>query len=180
MALRDPAATRYAQAGFQLALERNQLGVWERALRSLSEALASEEALSFVANHKVPVTAKEEFLQRSAGETAPLVWNLVRLLASKRRLALLPQIAEEFQRLADERRGVAKAHVLAAVTMSDDERDALARRLSEITGKQVSIDTYDAPEILGGLVVRIDDTLIDGSTRTKLLALKRRLAGATR
>jgi F-type H+-transporting ATPase subunit delta len=178
MPLRDPAAKRYAQAAFELAQEHNSLDAWEQDLGSLATALASEEAIAFVSNHKVAPAAKEDFLRRASGETAPLVWNLVRLLSSKRRLALLPQIAEEFQALADEQRGIAHAHVLAAVAMSDDERDALARKLSEQTGKRVDVQVYEAPEILGGLVARIGDTLIDGSTRSRLLALRRQLAGA--
>ena len=101
-------------------------------------------------------------------------------MASKGRLALLPQIAERFQTLLDDHRGIAHAHVLTAVEMSEEERQALARRLSEITRKEVQIEAYKAPEILGGLVARIGDTLIDGSTRSKLLALRRQLAGATR
>ena len=64
--------------------------------------------------------------------------------------------------------------------MSDEEREALARRLSELTGKQVLVETQEDPEILGGMIALIGDRLIDGSTRSKLLALKRRLAGATR
>ena len=67
--------------------------------------------------------------------------------------------------------------MLTAVQLSDDERQALARRLSELTGKQVTVHPHEAPEILGGLVARIGDELIDGSTRSKLEALKRQLAG---
>lgn len=178
--LRDPAAKRYAQAAFELARDRDELEVWERDLRQLGEALASAEALAFVANRQMPAAAKEAFLQQAAGETAPLAWNLVRLLAGKNRLALLPQVAERFQALLDEHRGIEHAHVLTAVTMSDDEREALARRLSELTGKQVQVEVYEDPEIMGGLVARIGDRLIDGSTRSKLLALKRTLAGTTR
>lgn len=178
--IRDPAANRYAQAAFDLALEHEELGAWERDLASLADAVASEEALTFVASRQIGADSKEEFLRRAAGETAPLVWNLVRLLGSRGRLALLPQIAERFQTLLDDHRGIAHAHVLTAVKMSDAERQALASRLSEITSKEIQIDAYEAPEILGGLVARIGDTLIDGSTRSKLLALKRQLAGATR
>lgn len=178
--LRDPAAKRYAQAAFELAMERNELDVWERDIRSLADALASAEARAFVANWKVTREAKESFLRAASGELSPLAWNLVRLLSSKQRLSLLPQVAEFFEALLDEQRGVAHAKVLTAVAMSDDERRALATRLSEITGKQVDIEAAEAPEILGGLVARIGDRLIDGSTRSKLIALKRRLAGATR
>jgi len=176
----DPAAKRYAQAAFDIALERGELGGWERDLASLAATLASREAMAFVGNRKAPREAKEEFLRRAGGDTGPLAWNLVRLLNQKNRLGLLPQIAERFQQLLDEQRGIAHVQVLTAVEMSGEERDALATRLAGLTGKQVQIETFVDPEILGGLVVRIGDRLIDGSSKSKLLTLKRRLAGATR
>ncbi len=178
--LRDPASKRYARAAFELARDRGELEVWEPDLRTLADALASPEALSFVASRQVTSEAKEQFLRRVTVEPAPLVWNLVRLLASKGRLPLLPQIVEEFQALLDEQRGIAHAQVVTAMAMSEDDREALARRLSELTGKQVLVEAQEDPEILGGLIARIGDRLVDGSARSKLLALKRRLAGATR
>ena len=175
--LRDPAARRYARAGFDLARDRGELDAWERDLRTLAEVLATAEAQQFVAGREAGREAKESFLQRAAGELTPLVWNLVRLLNTKGRLALLPQIAESFQELVDAHRGVAHAQVLTAVPLSGDEEQAMARRLSELTGKQVIVHPHEAPEILGGLVARIGDELVDGSTRNKLEALKRQLAG---
>ncbi len=178
--LRDPAAKRYAQAAFELARDRNELEAWEGAMRSLGEATASDEAIAFLDDRRVPGDAKEAFLTRAAGELPVLTSNLVKLLESKRRLPLLPQIAEFFQSLLDEHNGIAHAQVLTAVSIGDDERRALASRLSELTGKQVQVEIHEAPEILGGLVARIGDRLIDGSAKTKLLALKRQLARAAR
>ncbi len=123
--------------------------------------------------------AKEQLLQRVVEQPTPLVWNLVRLLSSKGRLGLLPQIAEAFQMLLDDHRGIAHANVTAAVAMSDEDQQSLASRLSTMTGKEVRVELHQDEAILGGLVVRIGDSLIDGSTRTKLVALKRRLAGET-
>ena len=178
--LRDPAAKRYAKAAFELARDRDELELWQGDLGALADALAAPEAADFVAGRHVAVEAKEAFLRQAAGEPSLLAWNLVRLLASKGRLALLPQIKEQFQTLLDEHRGIAHAQVVTAVPMSDEEREALARRLSELAGKQVLVETQEDPEILGGMIALIGDRLIDGSTRSKLLALKRRLAGATR
>jgi F-type H+-transporting ATPase subunit delta len=176
--LRDPAARRYAQAAFELARDKGELEAWERDLHSLAAALAMPEALAFVSSRQVAADQKAEFVRRIAGDVTPLVWNLVRLLAAKGRLALVPQLAEAFQELLDEQRGIAHAQVTTAVALSDDERSALARRLSELTGKQVQLQVSEDPELLGGLIARIGDRLIDGSTRTKLIALKRRLAGS--
>lgn len=175
--LRDPAARRYARAAFDIARDRGEIEAWERDLQTLADVVASAEAFQFVASRQVPREAKESFLARAAGDLTPFVWNLVRLLNSKSRLALLPQIAESFQELSDEHRGIAHAHVLTAVKLSDEEEQAMARRLSELTGKQVTVHPHEAPEILGGVVARIGDELIDGSTRSKLESLKRQLAG---
>jgi F-type H+-transporting ATPase subunit delta len=177
---RDPAARRYAQAALELATERNELEAWQRDLQSLGAAVRSDQALAFVNSRQVQASAKEEFLRRAAGDISPLAWNLTRLLASKSRLGLLPQIAEEFQELADERRGIAHAQVVTAVPLSDDERGALQRRLSELTGKQVDVRVFQDESILGGIVARIGDRLIDASAKSKLIALKRRLAGVAR
>jgi F-type H+-transporting ATPase subunit delta len=178
--LRDPAAKRYAQAAFEVALAHNELDTWERELAGLRDALASNEAAAFLSNRKVPAQAKEEFLRRIAGDPQERVWNLVRLLSSKSRLELLAQIAVEFQAMLDDHRGIAYADVVTAVSMSDEEQRAMVARLSEITGKQVRLRTFEDPDILGGLIAKVGDRLIDGSTRSKLAALKRRLAGATR
>jgi F-type H+-transporting ATPase subunit delta len=178
--LRDPAAKRYAQAAFELGRDHNELDAWERDLGNLRDVLAVPDVLGFVRSRQVSAEAKLGFLHRAAGQPTPLVWNLERLLAQKGRLALLPQIAEHFQELLDDERGVAHAHVATAVPLADDERRALARRLSEMTGKRVDVEVHEVPEILGGLIARIGDRLIDGSTRTKLVALKRQLAGGTR
>jgi len=178
--LRDPAAKRYAQAAFELARGKAELDVWERDLSALGEALTTPGGMPFLTSRQMPEEAKQDFLRRVIGQPAPLVWNLLRLLSEKNRLGLLPQIIEAFQQLVDEERGIAHARVVTAVPVSGEERAAIARRLSELTGKQVRIETREDPEILGGLVARIGDRLIDGSTKTRLIALKRQLAGSTR
>lgn len=178
--LRDPAAKRYAQAAFELARDKGELDAWEHDLRALGAALQSPGAMAFLSNARVPNEAKQEFLRRVMEQPAPLVWNLMRLLVERNRVALLPQTIDAFQGLVDEERGIAHAQVVTAVPMSEEERGAIARRLSELTGKQVQVETREDPEILGGLIARIGDRLVDGSTKTKLIALKRQLAGSTR
>jgi F-type H+-transporting ATPase subunit delta len=70
--------------------------------------------------------------------------------------------------------------VVTAVPLDEQGRQELAGRLSQITGKQVLIEAHEDPQILGGLVARIGDRLIDGSTRSKLSALRRELVGSGR
>ena len=178
--LRDPAAKRYARAAFELARDKGELDVWERDLRDLGSVLQTPGVEAFLASVRVPNEAKEAFLQRVLEQPSPLVWNFIRLLTERNRLALLPQIVESFQELADDERGIAHAQVVTAVPMNDEERGAIASKLSELTGKQVQVEAREDPEMLGGMIARIGDRLIDGSTKTKLIALKRQLAGQTR
>jgi F-type H+-transporting ATPase subunit delta len=101
--------------------------------------------------------------------------NLFRLLRRKSRLGLGPSIASFFQELVDEERGIARAVVTTAVELDGERRVQLERRLGEQTGRQVSVETRVDPAILGGLVVRIGDRLLDGSTRTRLRQLRTQL-----
>jgi len=178
--IRQAAARRYAEAAFLIARDREEFDRWSEDLRSLAEAVSEPDVARVLASARVPLDEKERLLQAFRDDVAPLVWNLVRLLLRKQRVTLLPQIADEFDALVDEARGVVKAFVTTAVPLSDAERQQVAARLSQVTGKQVAVQDQVDPRILGGLVARIGDRLIDGSTRSRLLALKKRLEGAER
>ena len=104
--------------------------------------------------------------------------NLFRLLRRKNRLALGPSIAAFFREMVDEERGVVRAAVTSAVELDDERRQSLIGRLQEQTGKQVVIEERVDPGLLGGIIVRIGDRLVDGSARTRLRQLKARLEQA--
>ena len=108
---------------------------------------------------------------------SPLAMNLVRLLEQRGKVALAREIQVAFQAMLDDRRGVAHAVVTTAVPLADDERAAVAAKLSAMTGKQVDVMSVVDASIIGGIVARIGDQLVDGSTRSRLAALKRSLEG---
>lgn len=178
--IQDPAARRYAQAVFELAEERGAFDEWLEDLDALAAAFSEPVVARALASQRIPPDRKEALIRQAAPDLRPLSWNLVRLLIRKNRLHLLPQIAEALRELIDERRGVAKAIVTTAVPLDEADRQRVAERLSQITGKQVVVETRVDESIMGGLVARIGDRLIDGSTRTKLLALRAALEGKER
>ena len=90
---------------------------------------------------------------------------------------LLPQIFDEYQRLLDAFRGVQRAEVVTAVELTREDQLAIETRLSEVTGKKVVITAKVDPTVIGGVVARFDGKLLDGSTRSKLEALKKQIAG---
>ncbi len=178
--IQDPAARRYAQAVFALAEEKGTFDEWLEDLEALAAAFSEPLVARTLSSQRIPADRKEALIRQAAPDLRPLSWNLVRLLIRKNRLRLLPQIAEALRELVDERRGVAKAIVTTAVPLDDSDRQRIAERLSAITGKQVVVEPRVDESIMGGLIARIGDRLIDGSTRTKLLALRAALEGKER
>ena len=181
MAARSASARRYAEAVFELAVETNTLEQWSLDLRTIADFITEPDVLRLVTSNRVPRPEKMRLLD--AGVTpyiTPLARNVLRVLDARGKLGIARDVQVAFQEMADARRGVAHAVVTTAVPLSDSERAAVQQRLSQITGKQVDITPVVDEGIIGGLIARIGDQLIDGSTRTRLLALKRRLATAAR
>ncbi len=175
----EVAAKRYAQAAFDIAREKDELDRWVEDLRAIADLTTQPGVVELLASSRVPFEVKERLLRSVLVDISPLALNLARLLVQKGRIALAGQVRDEYQRLLDEHRGMAQALVLTAVPLSEDEERAVAQRLRELTGKEIVLGRRVDPEILGGLVARVGDRLIDGSTRTRLLELRRKLAGET-
>jgi F-type H+-transporting ATPase subunit delta len=89
---------------------------------------------------------------------------------------MLGDIAGEYRRLLDSHRGIERAEVMTAVPLDDEDRQKLAERLGAITGKKITVEAEVDPGLVGGFAARIGGKLLDGSTRRKLVALKRELA----
>ncbi len=175
---REAAAKRYAQAAFAVALEHDELERWGTDLEAMAALMTQAEAIALLQSNKVPEAEKASVLKEALPDIGPRAMNLARLLVDKDRVHLAAQIAEEYRVLFDEQRGIAWADVVTAIPLDGDQKRRVAARLGEVTGKQVNVDATVDPSILGGLIARIGDTLIDGSTRSRLLALKKELMGA--
>lgn len=174
----DSAAGRYADAVFEIARAEGRFDEWEQELELLVGVLGSPEIASWLANPSVSAADKDALIQTglaSAGEGAR---NLARLLVTRGRANLAPAILDAYRLQLDDERGIAHARVTTAVPLSEQEMSQVNSRLTDLTGRQVKMETAIDPSIIGGVVVRIGDKLIDGSTRARLQDLKRRLAGA--
>ncbi len=177
---RISSGKRYAQAAFELGLERNELVSWQSDLRRIASLTADEEVMAFLENPRLPFAAKSNLLQKGLGGVNPLAFNLALLLASKGRLKLAGDISQQYDELLDAHRGIEHAEVVAALPLSDENRQAISRRLGEMVERQVVVDARVDPSILGGFIARIGDRLIDGSIRQRLDTLKRKLVEAGR
>jgi len=161
-----------------VALEQGKPERWLGDLDALSDLVAQPQAAAVLQSDRVPDAEKGKLLKTALPDVAPAALNLARLLVAKRRVRLADQVREEFGNLLDAHQGRARAKVTTAVPLSDEQTAEIAGRLSQITGKTVSVEQAVNPGIVGGLVARIGDTLIDGSTRSRLVALKKSLQGS--
>ncbi|RUM87940.1 MAG: ATP synthase F1 subunit delta, partial [Thermodesulfatator sp.] len=100
------------------------------------------------------------------------VARFLRLLVEKKRIQYIQAIIEAYEQLVDEERGIVRAEVRAAYSLGEEEKARLAEALKKLVGKEIKLQVFEAPELLGGLVVRIGDLVLDGSVRTQLEAFK--------
>lgn len=175
------AARRYAEAIFQLGDEGNSLAQWEDELHQLAPVARDPGVLAVLNDEKKPLAARSALLERALDGMSPLTRNFAKLLLTRGRFALLPEIVKVFQGMVDQRNGVVRALVTTAVPLSDEDQRSIGERLRALTGaREVRVESAVDPAIIGGLVARVGDRLIDGSTRSRLIQLRRRLANAPR
>ena len=176
MARPTTTARRYAEAAFEIGLRDGTVDAWRTELEAAAAALADERLTIVLANPAIPLDARSAVVTAALGaRVSRPVLNLVLLLLRRGRIELLPQVAAEFRRLDDDRLGITPATATSAAPLEPDEVRALAARLEQLTGGRVDLDLQVDPSILGGLVVRVGDRLIDGSVRGRLERLRSRL-----
>jgi F-type H+-transporting ATPase subunit delta len=174
------SARRYAEAAFQIAERDGTIAQWLEELDAASRALSDEGAARVLANPAVPGPQRAELAERILADgISQGPRNLVLLLLRRGRVESLPDVAREFRRLYDRREGIVEARVTSAAPLDDAETEALRGRLSAMTGGRIQMTFEVDPAILGGVVVRLGDRLIDGSVRGRLERLRSRLAAGT-
>jgi len=172
---RISSAKRYAQAVFELALERNEFESWQEGLKKIVDLTTDKELMALLENPSLSFAAKKSLLLERLGKIQPLASNLAFLLVSKGILKRSGDISQKYNDLLDAHRGIERANVTTALSLGDEDRDAISHRLGEMIERKVVIDAHVDPSIIGGFIARIGDMLIDGSIQQKLGTLKRSL-----
>lgn len=173
------AARRYAQAVFEMADERGVLDQWERDLGRLADALGDPVAAAFFESPKAPNAEKLATVRRLLGPDAqPLVANLAGLLIERGRFGMVPALYAAFHEQVLARRGIAVADVTTAVPLDAQERAIVQQRLRQFVGKDIELRTAVDPGIIGGIIARVGDQLLDGSVTSQLRRLRDQLVTA--
>jgi F-type H+-transporting ATPase subunit delta len=169
---RTVSAKRHAQAVFQIALEKEEIEKWQADLETIAESLRNPELVALLENPKLHFSEKEQILQNILTGVSPIAMNLVYFLVAKNRLRTLQDLVVEYRHLVNAYYGRETAEVVTAIPISSKEKERIEKRLAAITGKEVVLVAQVNPDIMGGLVAKVGDKLIDGSVHTRLQDLR--------
>lgn len=178
--MREPTIARnYAETLLELAQRAGDLGGWGDMLDKIADAMESDRRLRvFLESPRVSAQKKNEVLQKAFGAQLPR--NFVRFLqalVTHRRQMLIPVIANEYHDLVDRVEGRVHASVTVAREPDDADRQLITASLSRTLSKTVVPHFQVNPSILGGVIVRVGDTVLDGSVRRRLATLRARMMG---
>lgn len=172
MAESTTIARPYAQAAFKLAQQKQALPVWTEML-GMAALVATDAGLrKLLDNPRITSTQVAELFIDVCGERLNEDGrNLLRLLAERRRLAILPEIFGLYELLKNEAEGTVKAQLITAFPATDAQKQTIAAALKQRFGREVQLEYVTDPTLMGGAVVRAGDLVIDGSVRGKLTRL---------
>ncbi len=171
-------STTYAQALYEVALELDRLDQIRDEIGFINETFKTHP--EFYEVFRTPKINKEErkdiinnvFKDKVSKE----VMNFMKILIDKRRGAAVDGIYNEYVSMVDEKKGVVKAVVESAVELTSEEQAALTEKLAKVTEREVKLTCVVKPAVIGGLIVRIGDKVIDGSVKSRLDIMKDNLA----
>ncbi|OYV65498.1 MAG: ATP synthase F1 subunit delta [Gemmatimonadetes bacterium 21-71-4] len=173
-------AENYAQALFALAGQAGDLHGWEALVGGLADAMGRDRTLRlFLESPRIAAADKNRVLAQAFAKAPRRFVLFLQAVVHNRRQMLMPQIAAAYMDLVDGVEGRIHAQVTVARETPDADRDAIARQLSKVFGKQVVAHLSVQPAILGGAIVRVGDYVMDGSVRKRLVLLRAGLVTAS-
>lgn len=167
----DSIGRRYAQAIFEIAKEEGDATTIARQLQEFAAVYASSDELrSVLESPLVESEARQSIVVEIAQKlgTSPVTSKAIRLITRKRRMRALPDIARHLERLVDQDAKVVRAEVMSAGPLSASYLERLRAELEKATQTKVVLSHSVDPSLIGGVVTRIGDRVIDGSIRSRL------------
>ena len=167
----------YAEALLTLARKSEEQEEWGALIEAISVGMSEDPTLrTFLESPKLSAARKIEIVEKALGRGAPKTFmRFLETVIMKRRQMLIPEIASAYRNLIDESEDRVHVNVTVARELAGPEKDALARQLGRLFGKRVVPHISLNPGILGGVIVKVGDTVMDGSVRRRLASLMQRM-----
>lgn len=175
--LRGAVAGRYAEALYEIAVKENLVDGLEKELQTVVGVINQSEQLKKILFHpRITAADKKEVLASLLKDhVSEITMNFIGFVVDRQREMYIEDITEYFVGLANKARNITDVKVTSAVEMTKEEKKALASAMAKCTGKRVKLTFNVDPGLLGGVVVRVGDKVIDGSVRARLQTLREHL-----
>jgi len=178
MAEKSTIARPYAEAIFNLALEEAKLTGWSDMLQLAAAVAADEQMQDIIGNTNVNKSELAQlFIDVLGKKLNGQGQNMINVLADNRRLGFLPEIAEQYEVLRADQEKTIEAEIVSAFVVSDDQQKQIAEKLKAKLGREVTLTCSVDESLIGGLVIKAGDMVIDGSAIGQIQKLSIELAG---
>lgn len=170
-------ADRYAEAMLTLADENSVLEPVKTDLQLVAQTIKeNQDFRKFIEHPIIPVKDKKEIFEKVFKDKINhYVINLVKLLFDRNRVYILQAIATSFKKLFNKKFNIVQADIITAITIDDGTQETIKNKLAQLLSKQIEVQSVVDPAIIGGMVIRIEDSIIDGSIKGQLDNLKQQL-----
>jgi F-type H+-transporting ATPase subunit delta len=174
-------AKRYAKALFAVGKEENALDDYLEALKEMDELYTSHpEVCDALTNPLYPLDVRAKVMKDlvKAMQLSQVMSNFFNLLVQKKRAEIIPDVSEIFQDMALEDQNICQGTLTSAMEINDELKQKVQATLEKITGKQVQLSAQVDPSIIGGIIAKVGDLVLDGSIKTQLLGIKESIKGS--
>ena len=173
----SPSAVTYAQSILELANEQKQPEKIGEELSSLRQILDQNPSVREIfSNPSISAEERQQVLERAfRGNISPLLYNTMGVLNTHDRLGLLTQIAQAYDDLLDKQLGKVEVNLTVAQKLDPAQLEQARRQISQSLGRDAVVHQHVDDKIIGGMIVRVGDKLIDASVRYQLAAMKKQL-----
>ncbi len=161
-------ARPYAKAAFDFAVEQKALDKWSTMLGFAAEVAKNETVGTLLASGESPEKVAELFIQVCDDQLDEYGQNLLKLMAENGRLVALPEVSEIYQVLVNEYQKLADVYVTSAVELSDTQQQEVSSAMSKRLAREVRLHCKVDAELVGGMIIKVDDLVIDNTVRGKL------------
>jgi F-type H+-transporting ATPase subunit delta len=173
----EELAQVYARSLFEVAREHGSLGELREQLGQFVDAVNDNRELAlFFFSPYFSTKEKQEALGRMLTDASPILMNFLGLLIEKHRMPVIFRIGQEYERLWEEENRMLPVEITSAIELDNETTDSVGKNIGERTGRKVTLAAHVDPDILGGIIIRVGNSILDASIRNRLEQLRRHVA----
>lgn len=173
-------ARRYAKALFSLGKEQGKTSDYSEMLTAIASLYDGENGVGDALNNPLyPLDVRQKVMVKIAEsvQADAIMTSFLNLLIEKKRADILPDIASELQVMVDKDQNISHGSIISAIELDQTLLDKIQATLEKLTGNKVILETQVDPSIIGGIIAKVGDLVLDGSIKTQLNGLKESIKG---